>query len=108
MEWVIIDDGEDKIGDLVKDVEGVKYFSYDEKIKLGRKRNLMHEKCKGALWLVGTSKILQLLGLKNVVVGDLVYVDRGKFPKGYSRTDPADLDILDRAKDLLNKEDINA
>lgn len=47
MEWVIIDDGEDKIEDLVKDVPGVKYFPYDEKIKLGRKRNIMHEKCNG-------------------------------------------------------------
>ena len=47
MEWVIIDDGEDKIGDLVKDIPGVKYFSYEEKMKLGFKRNLMHSKCKG-------------------------------------------------------------
>ena len=47
MEWIVIDDGEDKVEDLFKDVPGVKYFGYEEKIKLGRKRNLMHEKCKG-------------------------------------------------------------
>ena len=35
MEWIIIDDGEDKVEDLFKDVPGVKYFGYEEKIKLG-------------------------------------------------------------------------
>ena len=47
MEWIIIDDGTDKIEDLVKDVPGVKYFKYDQKMTLGKKRNLMHEKSKG-------------------------------------------------------------
>jgi len=47
MEWIIIDDGEDSVEDLFKDVPCVKYFRYEEKIKLGRKRNLMHEKSKG-------------------------------------------------------------
>ena len=47
IEWIIIDDGTDKIEDLVKDVSGVKYFKYDEKMSLGKKRNLMHEKSKG-------------------------------------------------------------
>lgn len=47
LEWIIIDDGTDKIEDLVKDVPGVKYFKYDEKMTLGKKRNLMHEKTKG-------------------------------------------------------------
>jgi len=49
MEWIIIDDGEDSVEDLFKDVECVKYFRYEEKIKLGRKRNLMHEKSKGEI-----------------------------------------------------------
>ena len=40
MEWIVIDDGEDKVEDLFKDVPGVKYFGYEEKIKLGRKRNV--------------------------------------------------------------------
>jgi glycosyltransferase involved in cell wall biosynthesis len=46
-EWVIIDDGTDPIGDLVKDLEYVKYFYYPEKMLLGKKRNLMHQKCSG-------------------------------------------------------------
>jgi glycosyltransferase involved in cell wall biosynthesis len=47
VEWIIIDDGTDKIGDLFSKVEQVKYFSYDQKMTLGKKRNLMHEKSKG-------------------------------------------------------------
>ena len=47
LEWVIIDDGTDKIEDLVKDIPRVKYYKYDEKMILGRKRNIMHEKCSG-------------------------------------------------------------
>jgi len=47
MEWIIIDDGTDKIEDLVKDIPQVKYFKYNEKMNLGKKRNLMHEKAKG-------------------------------------------------------------
>lgn len=47
MEWIIIDDGTDKIEDLVKDIPQVKYFKYDKKMNLGKKRNLMHEKSKG-------------------------------------------------------------
>ena len=47
IEWIIIDDGTDKIEDLVKNIPQVKYFSLNEKIPLGKKRNLMHEKCTG-------------------------------------------------------------
>lgn len=47
IEWIIIDDGTDKIEDLVKDIPQVKYFKYDEKMPLGKKRNIMHEKSKG-------------------------------------------------------------
>ena len=47
IEWIIIDDGTDKIEDLVKDHPNVKYFKYDEKMTLGKKRNLMHEKSVG-------------------------------------------------------------
>ena len=47
MEWIIIDDGEDKVEDLFINVPGVKYYRYDQKLKLGKKRNIMHEKCKG-------------------------------------------------------------
>ena len=47
MEWIIIDDGTDKISDLIKDVKCVKYYKYDKKMSLGKKRNIMHEKSKG-------------------------------------------------------------
>jgi len=47
MEWIIIDDGTDLIEDLVKDIPQVKYFKYDTKMSLGKKRNLMHEKSCG-------------------------------------------------------------
>ena len=47
MEWIIIDDGTDKVEDLVINHPHVKYFKYDTKMKLGKKRNLLHEKSKG-------------------------------------------------------------
>ena len=49
LEWIIIDDGTDKIEDLVKDIKEVKYFKYDTKMSLGKKRNLLHEKSSGAI-----------------------------------------------------------
>ena len=47
MEWIIVDDGTDKIGDLVKHIPQVKYFAIEKKLFLGNKRNIMHEKTKG-------------------------------------------------------------
>ena len=47
MEWIIIDDGTDLIEDLVKDIPQVKYYKYDKKMPLGKKRNIMHDKSKG-------------------------------------------------------------
>lgn len=47
IEWIIIDDGTDPIGDLVANMDCVKYFYYPEKMLLGKKRNLMHSKCSG-------------------------------------------------------------
>jgi len=44
LEWIIVDDGTDKIGDLVSDLPFVKYISVD-KMPLGKKRNFMHEQC---------------------------------------------------------------
>jgi glycosyltransferase involved in cell wall biosynthesis len=49
MEWIIIDDGTDKIEELVSHIPEVKYFYYDKKMALGEKRNLMHEKSKGSI-----------------------------------------------------------
>lgn len=47
IEWIIIDDGTDPIGDIVSGIRGVKYFYYKDKMSLGKKRNIMHEKSKG-------------------------------------------------------------
>ena len=47
MEWIIVDDGTDKIEDLVSHIPQVKYFKFDEKMTLGKKRNLAHQKCGG-------------------------------------------------------------
>jgi len=50
LEWIIIDDGTDKIEDLVNEsnIPQIKYFKYDTKMTLGKKRNIMHEKSKGS------------------------------------------------------------
>ena len=47
MEWIIIDDGTDPIEDVVSSHPSVKYFKYNEKMTLGKKRNLMHKKACG-------------------------------------------------------------
>jgi len=49
MEWIIIDDGTDKIEDIIlsQNDKRIKYFKYEEKMTLGKKRNLCHEKCLG-------------------------------------------------------------
>jgi len=47
IEWIIVDDGTDSIVDLVTHIKQVKYTYYKEKMLLGRKRNLMHNKCSG-------------------------------------------------------------
>jgi glycosyltransferase involved in cell wall biosynthesis len=45
IEWIIVDDGTDKIGDLVSSIPFAKYISVDERMPLGKKRNFMHEQC---------------------------------------------------------------
>lgn len=51
MEWIIVDDGTDKIDDLIAtaNIEQIKYFKVDKKMALGEKRNFMHEKTKGSI-----------------------------------------------------------
>lgn len=51
MEWIIVDDGTDKIGDLLQNIPNiptVKYFPLNEKLTLGKKRNFTHSKCEGS------------------------------------------------------------
>ena len=47
MEWIIVDDGTDKIEDLVAHIPQVKYFRYEEKLTLGKKRNITNDNAKG-------------------------------------------------------------
>ena len=47
MEWIIIDDGTESVEDLVASHPNVKYFGYNKKMSLGKKRNIMHDKSRG-------------------------------------------------------------
>jgi glycosyltransferase involved in cell wall biosynthesis len=49
MEWIIIDDGFDPVGDLVAHVPCVKYYRYETKMTLGKKRNVMNSKASGSI-----------------------------------------------------------
>lgn len=51
IEWLILDDGTDKIEDLVKHVPQVRYLAYNEKMTLGRKRNILNDNAKGDIIL---------------------------------------------------------
>jgi len=47
IEWLIVDDGTDKIEDLVSHIPQVKYFKFDNKLTLGKKRNISNDNAKG-------------------------------------------------------------
>lgn len=51
IEWIIVDDGTDKIKDLIDDakIPQIKYFPIDTKMLLGAKRNFMHSKTSGSI-----------------------------------------------------------
>ena len=51
MEWIIVDDGTDKIKDLVvqSNIPEIRYFDIENKMMLGAKRNLMHKHCRGSI-----------------------------------------------------------
>ena len=51
IEWIIVDDGTDKIRDLVdkSGIPNIKYFALDQKMPLGQKRNYMHKQAKGSI-----------------------------------------------------------
>src|SRR6056300_372741 len=50
MEWIIVDDGTDKIKDIIDKYPelNIKYFAV-EKMHLGKKRNFMHTKTQGSI-----------------------------------------------------------
>ncbi len=51
IEWIIVDDGTDKVRDVIEaaKIPQVKYIEVAEKLPLGAKRNLMHSHCTGSI-----------------------------------------------------------
>ena len=51
IEWIIVDDGTDKIRDLVEKsgISQIQYVEVTRKMSLGEKRNYMHTFCKGSI-----------------------------------------------------------
>jgi glycosyltransferase involved in cell wall biosynthesis len=53
MEWIILDDGEEKVGDLFeaasKRIPNIRYYSYDDKMLIGKKRNMLNDLAKGEI-----------------------------------------------------------
>jgi glycosyltransferase involved in cell wall biosynthesis len=51
IEWIIVDDGTDRIKDLVESsgISQIKYFELPKKVSLGEKRNYMHSKATGSI-----------------------------------------------------------
>jgi len=49
VEWIVLDDGEDKVGDLfaASGLKNVRYVSVPEKMKIGAKRNRLNQLAKG-------------------------------------------------------------
>jgi glycosyltransferase involved in cell wall biosynthesis len=51
IEWIIVDDGTDKIRDLIEtsNIPQIRYFEVDKKMTLGAKRNYMHSFVRGSI-----------------------------------------------------------
>ena len=52
MEWIILDDGQDKVGDLfsaVKDIPNLRYIPLEEKETIGTKRNILNKEARGEI-----------------------------------------------------------
>lgn len=49
MEWIVVDDGTDCVQDLFENHPdlNIRYIRYEEKMRLGKKRNIMHDHAKG-------------------------------------------------------------
>lgn len=57
MEWIVVDNGEDKVKDLIEDTElkkglpPIHYYEIEEKMNIGKKRNLINSKANGDILL---------------------------------------------------------
>jgi len=51
MEWIVLDDGRDKVEDLFqeaqKEIPNFRYIYMDEKLRIGAKRNILNKEAKG-------------------------------------------------------------
>jgi len=47
IEWIVVDDGTDKVEELFVNIPQVKYYRYDTQMVLGKKRNIANSKCNG-------------------------------------------------------------
>ena len=47
IEWIVVDDGSDPIRDLVEDCPFIKYYYFEDKMNIGRKRNLLNQYANG-------------------------------------------------------------
>jgi glycosyltransferase involved in cell wall biosynthesis len=53
MEWIILDDGQDKVKDLIDEAKKrmpfIRYIELDEKLTIGAKRNRLNDEAKGQI-----------------------------------------------------------
>ena len=49
LEWIVVDDGTDKIADLLPKQDNIKYIALADKLTLGAKRNLSHQYATGSI-----------------------------------------------------------
>ena len=51
IEWIIVDDGTDKVFDLIDEanIPQIQYIPVENKMSLGAKRNFMHTKARGSI-----------------------------------------------------------
>ena len=53
MEWIIVDDGKDSVGDLFEEaskiIPNIRYIYKDEKMNIGAKRNLLNKEAQGQI-----------------------------------------------------------
>ena len=55
MEWIVLDDGQEKVGDLLEEavkakrISNLRYISLEEKLTIGAKRNRLNQEAKGSI-----------------------------------------------------------
>jgi glycosyltransferase involved in cell wall biosynthesis len=51
IEWIVVDDGTDPVAELFQDIPYVKYYTFPEKMTLGKKRNVVHSFATGDIFV---------------------------------------------------------